>query len=672
MPTPPPPKPGRIDVVFIRKSSQVQDETGQKANVGAMLRELGVFVHDRYWFVCTVPRAKVQGNAEFRRLMELVEADKVGTVYIESQDRWGTADVSELFTLLGTLSEHGTRLFDLRDKTDLTGRDDTTQIRAFLGGLKSKKERQDLAFRSLRTRVNNFKDNGSWPTGTHPFGYGKRCLSPDGNDLWVWQPVSRSRGRLLTDPPGLLRPIPRKGRGERIQLVPSDNPKYVDTVRLVFDLYTRVGLSRRQISSRLNRDGFSFYDKPFSQSYVNQILTNPAYTGDTHFGKVQTGEIHTFDAQGLIVDAKGKSKKPSAGRIVKVGTHEPLIDRKTWDMARKKLEAERQRTSFSPRNPAYYLKQLFVCGHCGRNMTGRTETDWRTGKRTTVYVCSTYVKGRCGGHQVECGYQRITHEDAERLLLDKIKELDIEFDLSGCLLARTGLRERLALLGHEDEKMAAAWETWAKEGTEALMAYFRDTLDASSSEFRRLELISRCVYEGFNLKFAAWKMLPVDEAEFRAAVAAAEASSVERARQRVRELKDEHAAITLRWVKASEQMQAVLKQEIARLEEEIRNWEPRTERLTDRFAELLEAETERKAERDKLRDEWPALEGREKGEALRRLFDTVELYWDRKFHPALANPSRPRRTDRDGRYSYHLRKDLVEWKLAISNLSSSS
>jgi hypothetical protein len=32
----------RIDTVFIRKSTQGQDEGGQKANVAAMLHELGI------------------------------------------------------------------------------------------------------------------------------------------------------------------------------------------------------------------------------------------------------------------------------------------------------------------------------------------------------------------------------------------------------------------------------------------------------------------------------------------------------------------------------------------------------------------------------------------------------------------------------------------------------
>jgi hypothetical protein len=86
---------------------------------------------------------------------------------------------------------------------------------------------------------------------------------------------------------------------------------------------------------------------------------------------------------------------------------------------------------------------------------------------------------------------------------------------------------------------------------------------------------------------------------------------------------------------------------------------------------LYAAEAERQAEREKLLAEWPTLEGREKGEALRRLFDTVTLFWDKQFHPALHKPTRPRKTDRTGRWSYTLKRDAIKWAFATSDLGSS-
>jgi hypothetical protein len=697
----------RIDTVFIRKSSPGQDEAGQKANVLTMLKELAVYVPEGNWFVGTVSRRKIKANADFNRLMELVEADKVRTVYVESQDRWGTADRPELFSLLGILRQHGTRLYDLRARKDLTEKDLATELLAFVGSIKSEKELQDIAYRSLRTRVNNFKDNGSWPTGTHPYGYGKACRGPDGKLLWVWQPVNRSIGQVfypgphseLTPGPDNVR-LPRKARDDFIQLVPSNNPDYVRAVKLAFDLYTRVGLSRRQISTRLNAEGLLFNGGPFTHADITNILRNPAYVGDTHFGKVQTGEIYTFDPKGLLTEVKAKredKRRDAAECLVRKDTHDGLVDRKTFEFAQKKLAAERERTCFAPRNPAYFLKQLFVCGHCGKGLTGRTETHPHTGAKKVIYVCPTYVAGRCNGHPVECGYYRISHDDAEQLLLDKVRELGLPLDDAQSVGARANLQTRLERLGHDSDEYADRWGEWVETGVTAFLDYLKETYNMRPESLQRLEKTARMFYGSGWLTRAQVAGLPATPTsppptaaeanktrslgpEHKAALAAfkqelleAEGAAVAEARQTLAKLRQDHKAMTLAWAKASDLQQEVLQQEVERLEGQIREWEPRTSPLSKRLKELHDAEMERNAERQKLLAEWPALESREKGEAMRRLFNTVTLFWDKHHHEPLARPPkcRPRRTQRNGRWSYTLKKDAIKWAFAVSDLGNS-
>jgi hypothetical protein len=680
----------RMDCVFIRKSSKGQDEGGQIANVETMLKARGVYVPEAHWFIGTVSRRKVKANADFIRLLEKVEGDQVGTVYIESQDRWGTKDRPELFSLLGLLRDHTTRLFDLKAGKDLTERDLATEMLAFVNSVKSEKELQDLAYRSLRSRVGNFKETGSWPTGSHPYGYGKACYSPDGQLKWVWQPVNRSRGQIFYPDPagGELIPGPvqdkitRKDRRDVIKLVPSSNPDYIRAVKLVFELYTRVGLSRRQISARLNAEGLLFNGGPFTHPDVTNILENPVYMGDTHFGKVQTAELHTFDASGLITEVKGKheiKRRPASECLVRKATHDALIDRKTWELAQQKLQAERERTSYSPRNPAYYLRQLFVCGHCGKGMAGRTEIDKNTGARTVMYVCSTYVAGRCNGHPVPCGYQRITHEDAERLLLDKIVELDLPFDETASAGARANLEARLARLGHEDEESEKQWQRWMHEGIQALIGHLAEEYGLDwGPEFRRMQKAACRFYwghlDGEPDDYRPGGGVVGSLADLKRAVQEIEAAGVGEAQRKLGELREEHRAFTLKWVKATDAMQAVLKQEIERLEAEIREWEPRTVPLSGRLKALYAAEAERKAEREKLQAEWPSLDNREKGEAMRRLFTTVTLFWEKHHHPPLANPprTRPRKTNRQGRNSYTLQRDRIKWGFAVSDLGNFS
>jgi hypothetical protein len=675
-------KADRIDVAFIRKSSAVQDETAQIRNVENMLREIGVHVPDRNWFTCTVPRANVQGNVEFKRLLALIEADKVGTVYIESQDRFGTGDVSELFTLLGVLSAHGTRLYDLRDKSDLTGKDDATEMRVFLGGFKSKKERADIASRSLRTKVCQCKDRGSWPSGIHPFGFGKRCLAPDGRVLWEWQPTTRCRGRLFypKDKALVLAAedvrVPRRekvnGQLPVTVLVPSDDTDRVRAVKLIYDLYTRVGLSRRQISVRLNAEGLLLTHRPFTHTAVTQILENPAYCGDTEFGKVRAGRHYTFNADGILARAKANGVRDKDQRLIRRDTHEGLVDRRTWELAQRKLAKERERAVRSPRTADHYLKTLLVCGHCGKGMIGRTETRPDTGERVPVYICSSYVKGMADGHGTKCGYQRITHADAERLLLDKIKQDGLAVTGAASASARDNLRARLDRLGAADEESMKQWERWFEEGIDALAEYLREQYPEAADypEVKKLRKLSFYFYtgdlDGDPAKRRPFGGLPINVGEVRQAVREAEAVVVAEARRKVAQLTAEHKTLTLQWAKASASMQEVLKEEIERIDERRREWEAKAVPLSERMNGLAAAEAERQAERERLEEELPKMENREKGEAFKRLFDTVTLWWKKKWHPAPAKPARKPKTNRKGRWSYTLQEDRIEWKSAAS------
>jgi hypothetical protein len=679
---------GRYDTVFIRKSTAGQDEGPQRANVEAMLRTLGIRVPEARWFSGTVSRRKVKANAEFNRLMEQVEADRVGTVYVESQDRWGTGDRPELFSLLGTLRQHGTRLFDLRAGKDLTEKDLATELLAFVGSIKSEKELQDIAYRSLRSRVNNFKNTGSWPTGTHPYGYGKMCSTPDGKPLWVWQPVNRSRGqifypaadgpvagpggvRLAPGPDGVK--IPRKARGQLIRLVPSNDPGRPRAVRLTFDLYTRVGLSRRQVSVRLNAEGLKFNGRPFTQTDVRRILLNPAYAGDIHFGKEQTGCLHTFDPQGVIVEVKSRRQdknRDTSECLVRENTHEALVARATWELARAKLADEAERTSHSPQNPAYYLKQLLVCGHCGQGMTGRTEN--YHGGKVVIYVCSSYVSGKRSGYRVPCGYYHITHEEAEHLLLDKITELDLPLDDTASEAARANLHARLDQLRFEGVESIRRLDRWIAEGVRALTDYLDEVHGPDAPAFRRLRELARYHYQRIETTERSFAGLCLDLTTFKQAIQEAEAMAVAEAQAKLEELAEEHRSYTKMWAKATDRQQGVLKEEIQALEAQMEEWEERAVPLAERLDTLRRRIKERAAERSKLLAEWPTLEGRERGEALRRLFKTVTLFWERAYHPSPAKPSRPHKTNRQGRYICTLQRDKIGWAFAEFNSERSS
>jgi DNA invertase Pin-like site-specific DNA recombinase len=676
--------PARIDAVYVRKSTNEQEEQAQIANVAAMLRDQEKYVEERFWFFDRGSRRKAGKRASFQSLLQLVRQGRVGTIYIEEFKRWGVKNPIEYFKFIGELRDHGTALFDLADRKALTNDDIATLIIGVVKSSGSEEELKVLAQNSLRTRVQNFKARGSWPTGPGPFGFGKRCCDENGKLKWEWQPVSPSHGQVFhADAAGNLTPgprnvpIPRKAKTDVTTLVPSNNPDFVRAVRLVFDLFTRAGFSLRAIAARLNAAGLLFYSRPWTHKHVWGVLVNPAYCGDVVFGRSRSGELYSFNAKHIpepvpVPLPPGWRQRPAAECIVKEGVHDGLVDKPTWEAAQTKLADERAaraagRTTFSPRNAAYYLRRLFRCGHCGRPLMGRTEV--KGGRRTVIYVCDSYQQGRNGSHPAACGRYRIRHDEAEKLLLDKVKELNLQFDQLAIGGARATLEERLRLLGVDDEAAQRQWQAWVGEGLDAFQDFLGEVHGVEFddyTEIKAVRFLALDYYHGGGDGSLARFARGLEDV--RSAVVEAERLAVERAGAKVAELKERHATITRNWLKATEAMQAVLKVDIDGLEAEIGEWEPRTRPLSERFQALYAAEAERQGERQRLLAEWPGLENREKGESFRKLFKSVTLYWKKEFRPAAERPTRPRTTNRPGRYSYHLDRGRIEWAYTVSDL----
>jgi hypothetical protein len=338
----------RENAVVIRKSGDAQNEAPQIANVKRMLEHLGASVSPDYWFYPGkgVRRSQAAHDVEINRLMDLVREDRIDTIYIEFQDRWGSTKTSEYFSRLEVLREHGTKLWDLTDNKDLSKDDIVTEITGVLGTHESKKELMKISRRSLRTKVNELKDQNAWPSGSAPFGYGKACYSRDGKLLWTWHPSSRIRGQqffvgnngeLAPGPSDIRIPARSKSKSEKpvIRLVPHNDRRIVETVQMIFGMFTSQNISCRQIAIKLNAEGRTYYGAPFNHSLIMLILRNPAYAGDTRFGKTQSGEYYTRASSGVIVEQTKEHagvlrRRTEAERQVQKGTHTGLITEKTW------------------------------------------------------------------------------------------------------------------------------------------------------------------------------------------------------------------------------------------------------------------------------------------------------------------------------------------------------
>lgn len=187
------------------------------------------------------------------------------------------------------------------------------------------------------------------------------------------------------------------GHNERTKLEPCET--FAPIIQRIFDLCTR-GNGIKEIANILNREGLKTNKgKPWSNSTVQYILKNEAYTGTLVYGKKQKSKLRT----------NGKHKP-----IRIPGNHPPLVDKETF-LHVQELMAKRSPKVAHPQTliSDYLLSGLMVCGKCGLKMIGSRA---KSGKHA-YYACHNYIKR---GKTV-CNAKLINKDKIEKLIIERLK-----------------------------------------------------------------------------------------------------------------------------------------------------------------------------------------------------------------------------------------------------------
>lgn len=134
---------------------------------------------------------------------------------------------------------------------------------------------------------------------------------------------------------------------------------------------------------------------------IKDLLMNPVY-----IGCMASQKRHYRFKIGTIGE-----KRPDEWLIVE-GTHEPIIDRATFEIVQEKL---RSRQRVRNNGELSLFAGILRCGECGKALTHRYAYGHET---RPLYCCKTYNaygKGHCTQH-------RILEEDLIRIVLEKIRE----------------------------------------------------------------------------------------------------------------------------------------------------------------------------------------------------------------------------------------------------------
>lgn len=353
--------------LYIRLSKEDESEGPSQSvqNQESLLREFvqqhRLIVYDTYiddgWSGTSFDRPA------FQRMIADIEAKKVNMVITKDLSRLGRDYILTGHYMERYFPEHRVRYISLLDGID-TGVDSTandiTPFRAIMNDMYAK----DIS-KKIKSVKRDKQRKGQFIGGKPVYGY-------------MMHPTEKNK--IVID------------------------EEAAPIVRRIFALALS-GMSCRNIAALLNQEGV-----PTPATYANLPVAKPGpYTGlwsSERISDMLQNETYIGNmVQGRSVKISYKSKKclkqNPANWVVVEGTHEPLVDRETFQKVRMLVNSRRHTRS---RTYDFLLKGLIFCHECGYPLAVLNRKNAK-GEDVLYFVCRTYQRftraGVCTCHSIK-------------------------------------------------------------------------------------------------------------------------------------------------------------------------------------------------------------------------------------------------------------------------------
>lgn len=202
-------------------------------------------------------------------------------------------------------------------------------------------------------------------------------------------------------------------RGDNKMLIV--NPIESETVRLIFKMYSE-GIGSKKIANHLN---LNKVPTKLQNTSVSKVLKYKKKNYTKNVDEIKWGDKQV---QEILANSIYKGERKYKGIIIEI---EPIVSIELFDECTKIRRTKTHRNYLTVYD--YLLKDLLVCGRCGRNFFGRYKP---TEGGDKVYICSSRLKNgsNCGNLGVNITYLEsvIYHLlIPSRFLLQYIKNKDL-------------------------------------------------------------------------------------------------------------------------------------------------------------------------------------------------------------------------------------------------------
>ena len=203
-------------------------------------------------------------------------------------------------------------------------------------------------------------------------------------------------------------------------IVPDEETAWV--VKHIFALCAQ-GSGPTQIAKQLKREEIltpsHHYHKKYGVALTNFDINNPYDWEQKTVSGILEDETylgHTINLKYTSISYKNKKRieRPISERLRFENTHEPLVDKQTWEIVQDIRKHKRRRANFAEQN---MFSGLVYCADCGRTMVlHRSHTMDAVNNN---FMCSTYKKK---GKEV-CSAHYIREVELAAILLDDIRRI---------------------------------------------------------------------------------------------------------------------------------------------------------------------------------------------------------------------------------------------------------
>ena len=433
--------------LYIRLSKEDETEgpsesvNNQQSLLNEFVRQHRLSVYDTYiddgWSGTNFDRPG------FRRMIADIEARKVNMVITKDLSRLGRDYILTGHYMERYFPEHRVRYISLLDGID-TGVDSTandiTPFRAIMN---------DMYAKDISKKISSVKHDKQ-----------RKGLFIGGKAVYGYKLHPTEKNRIMID------------------------ENAAPMVRRIFGMALE-GMSCRQIAVRLNAEGI-----PTPAAYAGLTVANPGpYTGrwsservadmlqnETYIGNMVQGRTRKISYK-----SKKCIKQDRQDWIVVEGTHEPIIDRETFDKVRILINSRKHTRS---RTYDFLLKGLIFCHECGYPLA-TINRKTAAGEDRLFFVCRTYQRftkaGVCTSHTVK--EQTVTHA-----VIEKVQEVCKDYLQAEQLLPLAQREVARVLTEADNEKEVHSLKARIDSLTAQLDKVYMDKLNGilDEADFRRI------------------------------------------------------------------------------------------------------------------------------------------------------------------------------------------